>query len=376
MRSERSGKGADIWPAAVSAALLGNFHPYDLLHIFGVWTIFRVVSDATARRVNIGGWLRLILAGVAALPTAGYTYYALLKDPLFEGRNVATKSAALPYVLLGFGLILVFAALAALPRVRAVFTDSVALRLLAVWAIVGICLAYLPFDFQRKLLMGAQIPLCLLAGGAIATLTASLSGNFPKIAAAFAVLVTVPSNALFLMRDIGRLDANSGSTENRPYLNIGESRALRWLRENVSRTDGVLVCPDPESHKRFPFFPLRPDLGVFVPAWTGNPVYIGHGSETAKYGRKMAEMLRFFRADTSDAERQEFLRANPHIRYVLYARDLRKGAPTDAQGTPISDAQGPYIPVSWSKDNAPPYLTPVYHGDEQQSMFTIFRVSP
>ena len=370
LRSERTGKIGDIWPAAVSAALLGNFHPYDLLPVFGVWTIYRIVTDAIARRINLSGWARLIIAGVAALPTAGYTYYALIKDPLFAGRNVVTHSAAPPYVFLGFGLILVFAALAILPRARAAFADSLALRLLTVWAVVGILLPYLPFDFQRKLLMGAQIPLCLLSGGSVAALTASLSGDFPKIAAAFAVLITVPSNALFLLRDIGRLDTNVGSTENQPYLHYDEEAALSWLRKNAPRSDGILVSPDPTSHKRFPFFPLRPYRGVFVPAWTGNPVYIGHGSETAAYGRKTGEMLRFFRADTDDAWRRDFLQTN-HIRYILYNQGLDDGTPTDTAGNPFQDAQGPYTPVSWYRKDSPDYLKPVFHIGN----ITIFQVA-
>ena len=35
------------------------------------------------------------------------------------------------------------------------------------WAVVGIAVSYLPANFQRKLLMGAHLPLCLLAGPAL-----------------------------------------------------------------------------------------------------------------------------------------------------------------------------------------------------------------
>jgi hypothetical protein len=364
LRSERSGRLADIWPAAVAGALLGNFHTYDVIHLFSVWTAYRVATDVSARRADSAGWRRLIVTGLAAMPTTAYTYYALTHDTAFGERDVKTLSPSPLWVAVGFGLVLFLAVVAVIRPRRGLFAGPAALRLMAAWAVVGIAVSYLPVDFQRKMLMGVHVPLCVLAGAALAALTAGLSGDFPKIAAAFGVLLTTPSNALFLMRDVERLQANIGSTENRPYLTDNEADALTWLRDHSRPGDAVLVSPDPTSHRRFPFFALKPYLAVYVPAFTGDAVYDGHWSETASYGSKWQDSLRFFRTGTEDAFREELLRSNG-IRYVLYANALGDGPPTDAAGNPVViDAQGPYTPVDWMHGNAPSYLRQIHRNAE------------
>jgi len=370
LKAERSGRVADLWPGMTAGFLLGNFHSYDVIQLFALAAGYRVLTDVGARKGDGRGWLRLILLGLAMLPTTAYTYYALRFEPVFAARAFAsfTYSAGLPWVLMGYGLVLVLAALgAALPGARAKYSGPDALRLLLVWGVVAIAVAYVPVSFQRKLLMGAHLPLCLLAGAAGAALTERLSGKLPGIAAFFLVLVTAPSNLLFLMTDVSRLQANVGSTHLRPYLTQGEWDALAWLRENTKRSDVVLVSPDPGSHLRFPGFPLMPFLSTYVPAIAGNVVYNGHWSETAAYEKeKLPRGRQFFRADTPDAAREELLR-EAGIRYVLYANGLAEGPPRDPQGEVLTNPAtgGPlFEPALWPTAGPPPYLREVYQNGD------------
>lgn len=371
LRSERSGRFTDIWPAALAGFLLGNFHSYDVIHLFGVWFVYRLSSDLSAKRLDRGGWLRLIVAGLAALPTTAYQYYALIQDPLFAGRDVGTKSESPIWTLTGYGFVFLFALVALLRRNMEGFAEPPARRLLAVWAIIGLLLAYAPVDFQRKLLMGTHIPLCLLAGVGLASLTARLSGDFPKIALAFGILLTVPSNVLFLLRDIDRLSTNVGSTAYRPYQTVGEQEALEWLKNNAKHGDGVLVSPDMTSHLRFPGFPLEPYLAVYVSAHAGLPIYVGHWSETPHYGRRLDAMRQFFRQGSDDTGRAQFLQEN-RIRYILISNKLADGTPTDAQGNPVLYRDAPYLPVPWTRDGPPSFLKVAY----QNADATIYTVEP
>ena len=356
-RAEQTGRIRDLVPALIAGLLIGNFHSYDILQLWAFAAAYRVVTDAAARRTNLGGWIRLALAGAAMLPTAGYQFWAIQREAVFHARvfDTATLSPSLQWVLLGFGLPLLLAALAPfLPRARAGFAPN-ALRMLAVWAVVAVAISYAPHvAFQRKLLMGAHLPLCLLAGASLAALTSPLSGSLPALVSVFAVLVTVPSNVRFLLRDTARLRANVGATQYRPYLSADEYAALDYLAHNARAGDAVLVCPDMRGS-------LLPYLGVYVPAYSPASAYCAHWSETADFAGKLKQQTHFFRTDVGDDERAAFLAANPAIRYVLYAKNVKDGI-TDAAGNTWGGADFVQSP--------PAPLAPVY----ENNTLVLFRV--
>lgn len=374
LRSERTNRLRDVGPAALAGVLLGNFHSYDVIPLFATWGAYRVVDDVRKRRLDLPGWTRLMVAGLASLPTTAYQYYALRVEPVFFYRAFASKTLTSKpwWVLLGFGL-LAFLAYGLIVNVaatrgkkqaaRGLFVEGTALRLMAAWAIMGVLVAYVPVAFQRKLLMGVHVPLCVLAGAALTHSTARLSGNLPRIAAFGIVLLTVPTNLWFVTRDLGRIAENVGSTDHRPYLTRAENDALLWLRANTAPSDAVLVAPDPTAHQRFPYRALLPHLSVYVPALAGNVVYNGHWGETPDFIRKLGEMLAFFRADTLDEQRVALLRDN-NIRYVLQLNALSRQDLRDADGTVA------YPSAPWpARAPAPPYLAPVYANTE----VTIYR---
>jgi hypothetical protein len=221
--------------------------------------------------------------------------------------------------------------------------------MLAAWFIGALLSSQLPFAFQRKMLMGAQIPLALLAIAGVNLLAKRLSGDFPKILVGTAVLLALPTNVFWVQEAMSRLPANAGSTQMRPYLTTSENDVLHWLAVHGKATDAVLVGPDPTSHLRFPGVALMPHLSVYVPAISGLTVFDGHWSETINYGAKITATVRFFDASTSDDVRREILLQN-RIRYVLYPNKLADGPLADGTGAALlkSDGSPQYIPVRWS----------------------------
>jgi hypothetical protein len=375
-RAEQSGKKRDLIPACIAGFLLGNFHSYDILQLFAFAGAYRVLTDVLNGRTDLAGYGRLAIIGLAMLPTVGYQFWAIRNEAVFNARVFATStlSPSLIWVLLGFGLplLLTVAAPFVEPARRKFAPD--ALRLLLVWAVVAVGIAYVPVSFQRKLLMGAHLPLCIVGGAVLAAVTEKLSGSLPAIVSVFAVLITVPSNIRLLARDIALLPQNAAGTQYRPYLLADEADALRFLRETAKPGDAVLVSPDMVSYK-YGATPLLPYLGAYVPAYSSATAYAAHWSETASFGeRKLGEQLNFFRDTTTDEEREAFLSENPTVRYVLYANAVKNGL-VDAQGQLFANEKTGvqlFAGVDWTEgsDAIPSFLEPVH----RNGSVTIFRV--
>ena len=347
IRAESSHSTKDAIAAGIATALLGNIHSYDVLHVMLAVICIRVTSDAIQRRFHLHAWLLAIGAGVIALPTTAWVFYATRVDPLFAARaDTDTRTAAIHWVLIGFGIALPLAIVAVVNAIKA---RDLPKLYLAAWFLGALLSSQLPFAFQRKMLMGAQIPLAMLAVAGLLHLATKLTGDFPKILIGTAVLLALPTNVFWVQDAMSKLPANAGSTQMRPYLTISENDALAWLGTNGKATDAVLVGPDPTSHLRFPSVALMPHLSVYVPAIAGLTVFDGHWSETINYGAKITSTVRFFDASTSDDVRREILVQN-RIRYVLYPNKLADGPIADATGTALlkADASPQYIPVRWS----------------------------
>ena len=371
-RAEQTGELRDVLPACVAGFLLGNFHSYDILQLFAFAAMYRVTSDILAKQFNGAGYVRLAVIGLSMLPTAGYQLYAVRNEAVFNARvfDTSTLSPSPVWVLAGFGLPLLLAVFAPFAAKAKLTPD--ALRLLLVWAVVAVGISYVPVSFQRKLLMGAHLPICLLAGATLAAVTEKLSGSLPAIATAFAVLLTSLSNVRFVLRDITNLPQNAAGTQNRPYLLKAEADALRFLRETAKPGDAVLVSPDLIAH-RYGAPPLLPYLAAYVPAYSSATCYAGHWSETAEFQtRKLGGQLRFFRADTPDDFRQNLLQTNPSVRYIVYANQTAAGLTNSRGELLIGDNGAPFfVGVDWTTpEQLPPYLSVAYRNES----ITIFGV--
>ncbi|MGC4042793.1 MAG: hypothetical protein QM758_03205 [Armatimonas sp.] len=362
--AQQTGRLKDLWPACVAGAILGNSHTYDVVPLFlavGL-TLLPIPSGVTEGH---GGniWqalIRLVIVGLATLPTTAYNLIISRIDPLFKARvwaNEPTLTSAIWWVFLGLGLPFIFALVAIFRKDKSGFVNIAAWKLLACWLVAHLVAAYLPVPVQRKMLMGVHVPVCLLAGVGLSGLLDSLSKDMGKALGAVAVALSIPSNVLALLTDISRLDANAGTTAPRPYLTTGEKEGLDWLKLNA--TDGaVLVAPDPTGLKRYPFVFL-PHLAPQVAGLAGRVVYNGHWSETLDYKTKIGKSLHFFLDEASDSERHALCSENG-IRYVVYVNTLA-----------LNEIEG-ISTVRWSATEHPDWLEPVFSNTD----LTIFRVSP
>jgi len=339
LRAEEPERGGARWAVAGGLCLmaLGNIHSYDVIHLALVWALYLAVRFARPPRPP----LRLVgyaaLAGLVALPPVAYMAWLYVAEPVFRARaDVPTRSGPLSQYLLGFGLLLPLAGWGAARLRRAGERVLHGPALPAAWAVGGLAAAYLPFAFQRKMIMGAGVAVALLAGIGVAWLAerAAARCRAPRWLFAVGLLAAVsPSTLRFLERDV-RLarERNMVSTQVHPaYWPLSDIRAFEWFGQHAPRDAALLT------------FPLN---GVLVPGYSGRRVYAGHFGETPGFEHRVPEVRSFYRGDSG--RRREFLHRHG-ITHVLWGPMERAAARAALPGG------APPLPL-----DGEPFLRPVF----------------
>ncbi len=293
--------------AAGASVGLGIVQPFGVIPVYGtlgVWWGLRWLRD---RRVpwRAVGWS--VVAGLVAVAYPLYGVMAIRADPVLAEWSAQNQTPSPPVWdwLLSFGLLTALAA----PGVGVALrrrTDSD--LLLLAWVIAAGVGMYAPLALQRRLALGLQVPVALLAAtGWEEVFRPRLRVHSRRLMLAttmgLAALTNVFLMAMLVLAALG--------SEPRFYLSDGEWRALEWLREEVGRGQVVLCAPE---------------TGMFVPAWAGQRVVYGHPFETVNAERRKAQVEAFWAGEMTTLEREVFLREN-RVRYVLVGpRELALGA--------------------------------------------------
>ena len=355
---ERTGQRQYAVIAGLCGGVLGNMHSYDVLHLAAAWGLFLIVLTILRRGQGMAPrWGRGILALALSAPTTLYVAYMYKVEAVFQKRaNVPTLSPAFWHYMLGYGVVFALACAAVWLIVRQMRTaappdklpDAPPSPLLfaACWAAGGFLIAYFPMAFQRKMIMGEHLPLCLLAGvGAVWLVRAYVPARAASWALAGLVLLSAPSNALFLERDMRHLTQNRSETHLPPFLDKSLVDVYAWFRTNTSADAKVVGLPG---------------LCTYLPGETGRAVWAGHWAETPEYGKKDAAFADAFDAQTPPAVRQAFLKSTG-AQYLFYPNNLSQASFKRRDGL-----------HHWVELSAapPPYLNPVYKNDT----FTIYEI--
>ncbi|MFQ5613132.1 MAG: hypothetical protein ACE5H9_13465 [Anaerolineae bacterium] len=271
-------------------------------------------------------WRAGLMAGLALLiasPVALYNAWVFSSIEAFQilGRQLVIRSPAPIHYLLAFGPL----ALLAVPGGLALWRSDRARSILPLaWCLVTPLLVYLPFNLQRRLTMGVQVPLSILAAlGAYHLLKGGRRPRRWRLVAPLLVLFFSLTNLLLLAGSFG---AVAGRAE--PVFVPGDqARAARWLAEQAA---GAVILAAYET-------------GNYLPAYADVRAFVGHGPETIRSDEKRALAARFFAGETDDAWRRALL-AEYNVGYLYYG--------------PHERALGDFEP------DAAPYLRRVYQVGE------------
>ncbi|MCJ7701860.1 MAG: hypothetical protein MUO62_09775, partial [Anaerolineales bacterium] len=151
----------------------------------------------------------------------------------------------------------------------------------------GLLSLYLPFGLQRRFMMGLFVPMAGLAALGIKYL-GDMKRERYRILTFSLFLLSLPTNLIILLAAQSGID----SRDSKIFLTKGESRALSWIEANTDRDALILSSPE---------------MGLFIPAYTGRRVIYGHPFETAYAHLEEEAVLGFYQDSAPEEDQTAFL---------------------------------------------------------------------
>jgi hypothetical protein len=214
-----------------------------------------------------------------------YDFLVTSQDPLLKIWNIQNQTPSPPLLDLVISLSpVVF--IAVIGVVVSYKSQERPIRLLILWAVLGVVLLYIPWGLQRRFILGYYIPLCALAAAGLGTIV-NRQASF-VFAAVLITVLAIPTNLVIGMSSFQAINDHDSAI----YLSKGEADALDWIGSHTP-LDAIIVA--------------APDTGLFIPAYTGRRVFYGHPYETVDAAFQRGRVTRFFEGDTTIAEDRDLL---------------------------------------------------------------------
>ena len=287
-----------------------SIHPQMPILMGGATAVALILRPASPR-----GWLAAAVAFAIPAPYILYCYFAFIGNPEVQRWTFHSKNALPPE---GFSLFFAIApqlllALTGLPIVlRRRSREDL---FLIAWLVLIAAILYLPNpagDLRRRFLDGMYMPLVVLGAiGMYETILPRLRSARAHALIPFSYVSFAAIGSAFLV-----LAPILIATQPQYSVSQAEYDGLNWLgREPVGR---VLSMPG---------------VGLYVPAYSPDTVYVGHYDETFDYVNKTQTALDLL---TGKTDIVQFDAANK-IRYVIWTADLPAPPPT-VLGPPAYDS--------------------------------------
>ena len=277
-----------------------SIHPQMPILMGGATAAALVLRPAAPR-----GWIAAGIAFAIPAPYILYSYLAFVGNPEVQRWTFHSKNALPPE-----GISFLFAiapqlllALTGLPgALRRRSREDV---FLLAWLVLLAAILYLPNpagDLRRRFLDGLYLPLVILgARGMYETILPRLRSARAHALIPFTYVCFAAIGSAFLVLAPMAVASHSQYSTTRAVYD-----GLNWLGSEP--TGRVLAMPG---------------VGLYIPAYSGDTVYVGHYDETFDYLNKTQTA---FAVLTGKSDLEQFIRDN-HIRYVVWTSDLKTPPP-------------------------------------------------
>jgi hypothetical protein len=260
------------------------------------------------------------LAGVAALvpvPVVAYSAWAFTTDPVYAtwaAQNQILSPHPFHY-LAAYGIPLLLAAFA----VQEAWGRERWGWLALAWVGAVPVLVYLPFNLQRRLIEGVQVPLSLLA--AWGAMRLYRLGRRRLVTGLLAAML--PTTLVLLIGSSAWVCARPWPI----FRDADEIATLDWLDGRSQPNDVILA-----TH----------DTGAYLPVRVGGRAFLGHGLETVGAAEKERLVAHFFGATADDAWRRQLL--------TQYGIDYVFWGPQEQRLGPFDPYTAPYLRLAYEAD--------------------------
>lgn len=321
-----------IW-AGLLALFLFFFHPFHLPTIFFILFVYIFVASFQKWKIRWDYIKKFIVFLLISLPAIIYQFLLLIYNPVAIGRASQNTCLTTTFwvTLISYGLLTPFAIWGVIKKQK-----NNGYKFLLTWLIVHSLLIFSPFQFQRRLTQGLQIPLTIFAFWGLyyfyEYLKRKYSGfklsHYYPLISLFLIIFFTFSNLYVLAQDLSFYTYSE--YRNWPhyiYLDKEYGEAFFWLKNNLGDQD--IVLSDTVT-------------GSFIAGFSGKKIYIGHWVETLEWQEKLKTTKWFFREDSEDEKKIDFLRKE-RITYLFYSQfEDEKGdfEPRDKDFLKLVFAQG------------------------------------
>jgi hypothetical protein len=305
-------KGSLVLAVLAGLAWLGqaSIHPQMPILMGGATAVALILRPASPR-----GWLAATVAFAIPAPYVLYSYLAFVGNPqvlrwTFHSKNALPPEAFSLFFAIAPQLLLALTGLPVVLKRRS--REDI---FLIAWLVLLAAILYLPNpagDLRRRFLDGLYLPLVVLGAiGLYETVLPRLRSARARALVPFSYVAVTAIGSAFLVLAPMLIATQPQYSMPRTWYD-----GLNWLGAQPSGR--VLAMPG---------------VGLYVPAYSPDTVYVGHYDETFDYVNKTQTALDLL---TGKADIVKFDSAN-RIRYVIWTADLPSPPPADL-GAPAYDS--------------------------------------
>jgi hypothetical protein len=294
--------------SGVLALFLFSFHPFYVPTIYLIPLFYLLFLFIKNKKIEQRSILSYFLLVFISLPSVLYYLFLLSTNlPLqikASQNNCLTPGGITFFITYGLNLFFAIFAIVVLVQSKKVSDKSL---FLSVWFWSSILLIYAPFNFQRRLTEGFQIPLMILSFMGLVAIFNFLKIKFDSLKKLIIIISVLLIFILFFcLTNLAIYIKDFKFLRSKPdiiYFKKEFIEALDWYKNQTTLKETLLSG----------WLDGNP-----IPGLIGRRIFIGHGIETVNFSDKAAEVKWFFNANNNDLDKKEFLRSNK-INYVLYS---------------------------------------------------------